>query len=153
MRLKGVVDASALHPAALRDLVLGLAQGEFFDIRWSPTTIDEMRDRIRHSKPYLAVRRLDAIANSMREAFPEADVFYEDDETARKLTSDERYRHVVAAAFFDAAHFVVTAKRDFQCTFVVLSASQYGLLTDWRVSAFVRTPNSCFKSLLSKQLD
>jgi hypothetical protein len=113
MRLKGVVDASALHPAALRDLVLGLAQGEFFDIRWSPTTIDEMRDRIRHSKPYLAVHRLDAIANSMREVFPEADVFYEDDETARKLTSDERYRHVVAAAFFDAAHFVVTAKRDF----------------------------------------
>jgi hypothetical protein len=113
MRLKGTVDASALYPTALRDLVLGLAQAEFFEIRWSPTTIDEMRDRIRYREPRLAAHQLDAIANCMREAFPEADVFYDDEVTARKLTSDEQNRHVVAAAFFDAAHFIVTAKRDF----------------------------------------
>src|SRR5437867_11347404 len=108
MRLKGIVDASALYPTALRDLLLGFAQAEFFDIRWSPTSIDELRERIRNRRPHLAARRLDAIVNCMRQAFPEADVFYDDEETARKLTGDDRNRHVVAAAFFDAAHIIVT---------------------------------------------
>jgi len=113
MRLRGVVDAHALYPTALRDLMLGLAQGEFYDIRWSSVAIYEMLETIRRREPNVAANKLEAIANSMREAFPEADVFYDDEEIARLITNDVRNRDVVAAAYFSAAHMIVTPKRDF----------------------------------------
>ena len=113
MQLRGVVDASALHPTALRELLLGLAQGEFYEIRWSSAAIYEMLERIRKREPSIPVQRLDAIARSMREAFPEADVFYDDEEIARLITNDVRNRDVVAAAYFCAAHVIITPKRDF----------------------------------------
>ena len=113
MRLRGVVDASALYPTALRDLLLGLAQGEFYEIRWSSAAIYEMLGAIRKREPNIPAHRLDAIARCMREAFPEADVFYDDEEIARLITNDVRNRDVVAAAYFCAAHIIVTPKRDF----------------------------------------
>ena len=113
MRLRGVVDAISLYPTALRDLLLGLAQGEFYEIRWSSTAIYELLETIRRREPNVAAHKLDAIASCMREAFPEADVFYDDEEIARLITNDVRNRDVVAAAYFCAAHIIVTPKRDF----------------------------------------
>jgi hypothetical protein len=92
---------------------LGLAQGEFYDIRWSSTAIYELLENIRRRDPNVAAHKLDAIANCMREAFPEADVFYHDEEIAELITYDVRNRDVVAAAYFCAAHIIVTPKRDF----------------------------------------
>jgi len=113
MRLRGVVDADALYPTALRELLLGLAQVEFYEIKWSSTAIFEMLEKIRKHEPSVPAYKLDAIAIRMREAFPEADVFYDDEEIARLITNDVRNRDVVAAAYFCAAHIIVTPKRDF----------------------------------------
>ncbi|SRR6266498_1699764 len=113
MRVKGLADSSVLHPAALRDLLLGLAQAQFYDLYWSPTIIDDMRRDIVAEEPCLDVGQLNSIIFQMRELFPDADVLYYDEATAERLIGNERYRHVVAAAHFGSVDFVVTSRSDF----------------------------------------
>ncbi|SRR6266542_1266139 len=121
MRIKGLADASALHPTALRDLLLGLAQAEFYDLFWSPSIIDEMRRNILAEEPRLKVEQLDCIISQMRELFPDADVLYYDEATAQGIIGNGQYRHVMAAAHFGSVDFIVTSKRDFpiaDCAFL-----------------------------------
>ena len=129
MRVKGLLTASVLRPKALRELLLYLAQAEFYDPRWSPQIIDEMRQGILAEDPRRNAHQIDRIIAAMRELFPDADVFDDNEVIAGRITTNTQYRHVVAAAYFDSVDCIVTLRRDFP----VLDCSRLGIA--------VRTPD------------
>jgi predicted nucleic acid-binding protein len=107
-----VLDACVLFPAALRDTLLRAAAAGLYRLHWSEEILEEARrnliaqDRMTEEQAQHLVDRLHA-------AFPEASV------TGHELlvpcmTTDEKDRHVAAAAVAAGAQVIVTSNlKDF----------------------------------------
>lgn len=118
-RFTAVVDACSLAGALHRDLLLTLAEAEFYRIRWSRPILDETQraiDRILARKGVTdAAERAARATAAMQRAFEEALV--EDFDSflcASKGLPDQGDEHVLAAALKTKASTIVTENvRDF----------------------------------------
>jgi hypothetical protein len=102
-----LLDACVLYPAALRDLLLRLAEAGVYRAHWSDMVLDELtRTLVRNG------RMTDAKARDhltlLREVFPEAMVRgYEP--LVPAMTNHPKDRHVLAAAVVCGAQVIVTS--------------------------------------------
>jgi predicted nucleic acid-binding protein len=112
-----VYDASVLHPASVRDLLVRLAQTGLFRARWSNQILDEMVNSVLRRQPDLDPARLARTRDLMCRAV--ADCMVEDfDPLIEGLDlPDPDDRHVLAAAIKCHAQVIVTENlRDFPDT-------------------------------------
>jgi predicted nucleic acid-binding protein len=108
-----VLDACALYPQSLRDVLLRLAGAELYAPLWSDRILDEMERNVieRGIDPNKVARTV----RLMREAFEEAEVDADKISALEPaMTNDEKDRHVLAAAVASGSDLVVTFNlRDF----------------------------------------
>lgn len=112
-RFTALVDACSLVSAPRRDLLLTLAEAEFFRLRWSAEILDETERAIArlhagHGRPdpAAAARRN---RQAMETAFEDALVAsYDDFRPACASLPDPGDAHVLAAALKTEAHMIVT---------------------------------------------
>ena len=107
-----LLDACVLVPAALRDLLLRLAEGKFFAPRWSAAILDELERALLQDiglSPAAALR----LSQQLGRAFPDAEVAgYES--LLGWMLNHPKDRHVLAAAVHTQAAAIVTFNaRDF----------------------------------------
>jgi predicted nucleic acid-binding protein len=112
-RFTAFVDASALAGALKRNLLLTLAEAEFFRLRWSTCVLDETQkaiEKILSGKGVPdAVERATRARASMEAAFEEATVTdYDKFLSACDSLPDPGDAHVVAAALKTQATMIVT---------------------------------------------
>lgn len=118
-RFTALIDACALAGALKRNLLLTLAEAEFFRVRWSDLILDETEAAIvkilRDKSVEDAADRASRARSAMVEAFEEACVGdFEGLMGAVKGLPDDKDRHVVAAALKTSASVIVTDNlRDF----------------------------------------
>jgi len=112
-RFTALLDACVLVSAPRRDLLLTLAEAEFFRVRWSRNIISETQSALRNIFAERDVGDHDARAAravaAMQAAFPEALV--DDQEGLEPLTfglPDANDEHVLAAAVQTQAQAIVT---------------------------------------------
>jgi len=118
-RYTALVDACSLVSAPRRDLLLSLAEAEFFRVRWSARILDETKaalQKILTERGFdETVVRAGRIIGAMESAFPEALV--NPDGGALDLTvrlPDPNDEHVIKAAVQTQAQAIVTENiRDF----------------------------------------
>lgn len=107
------LDANVLYPAALRDVLLTLAEAGVCQIRWSPDVLDEVERnlaaRARAPEPSVAAAGARYVRSVMEDAFPDAMVPREAYERLiPTMTNDPKDRHVMAAAVAGRADVIVT---------------------------------------------
>lgn len=112
-RFTALVDACALAGALKRNLLLTLAEAEFFRLRWSDTILDETEAAIARMLAAKGVEDATARAararSAMVEAFEEAGVGdFSAMMGAVNGLPDPKDRHVVAAALQTSAAIIVT---------------------------------------------
>lgn len=107
-------DACVLHPPALRDLLVRLADAGLVRARWTEQILDEVFESILRRRPDLDAARLARTRRMMCDAVPDCLVTgYERLIDALDLP-DLDDRHVVAAAIHGGATVIVTANlKDF----------------------------------------
>jgi predicted nucleic acid-binding protein len=107
-----VVDTSVLFPATLRDTLLRAAEADLYCPRWSEDILEELRRGL-VDKRGLTEEQAQHLLLQMRAAFPEATVTgYE--YLIGGLANHPDDRHVLAAAVYVGAQFIVTSNlRDF----------------------------------------
>jgi predicted nucleic acid-binding protein len=103
-----VLDACALFPQSLRDVLLRLAAAGLYAPLWSGRILEEMRANIVDARG-IEPAKADRTVRLMREAFEEAEV----DATKivsleSAMTNDEKDRHVLATAVAGGSELVVT---------------------------------------------
>lgn len=118
-RFTALLDANVLAPALTRNLLLSLAEAEFFRPRWSPKILDETeraieKIRAKHEVENPAIDAARARA-AMERAFEDASVFgFEPIEAGFSELPDFGDAHVIAAAIETSASIIVTNNlRDF----------------------------------------
>jgi predicted nucleic acid-binding protein len=108
MAYKVVLDANALYPFSLRDLLLRLAEQELFVHVWSDRIIDEMTANLIDNQRVTEAQAV-SLAEQMRTAFPEAAqdlkaiLAIED-----AMENDPGDRHVLATAVIAGAEAIIT---------------------------------------------
>lgn len=112
-RRKRPVDANALYPLYLRDLLLHLAEKGLYEVRWTDQILQEAARNIKKRLPEERHDRIDRMVAKMNEAFNEARVIgYED--LIPAMRNHPKDRHVLAAAVKADVDVVVTEnKKDF----------------------------------------
>lgn len=112
-RYTAFIDACSLAGALKRNLLLTLAEAEFFRVRWSEKVLDETRlsiQKILEKKNITdAVDRGERAVQNMRWAFDDAMVTsYDDFLCVCQKIPDANDRHVLAAALKTQAAIIVT---------------------------------------------
>lgn len=114
MRTVAVLDASVLHPAALRDLFLRLARSGLYQARWTREILDECFRSILRVRPDLDPARLRRTRELMEAALPDWEITGYEAHIDQLELPDLDDRHVLAAAIEARAQVIVTANlRDF----------------------------------------
>lgn len=118
-RFTALLDACVLAPALTRNLLLSLAEADFYRARWSHRILDEtqraiekiLTDRNAADAPARALKARSAMERAFDEACVEG---YEDLEATVPKLPDEGDAHVIAAALQAGAAVIVTNNlRDF----------------------------------------
>jgi len=112
-RYTAFVDASTLAGVLRRNLILSLAEAEFFRIRWSVEVLDETEKAIakilRRKEVANAAQKARLSRNAMTAAFEEAEVSdFDAFDAAADGLPDKDDVHVVAAALKAQAAVIVT---------------------------------------------
>jgi predicted nucleic acid-binding protein len=112
-RYTAVIDACSLVSVWRRNLLLSLAEAEFFRVRWSSDILAETENALArlHEKRGMedALARAASAVGAMRRAFPEAEIgSYEQLLEACTGIPDKGDRHVLAAAIKTQAQTIVT---------------------------------------------
>lgn len=136
MSFRVLLDANALYPLYLRDLLLHLAENGLYEVRWTDQILQEAASNIKKRLPEERHDRIDGMVAKMNEAFDEARVTgYED--LIPAMRNHPKDRHVLAAAVKANVDVVVTDnKKDFsrdacdQYEIEVLSPDEF-LLCQW----------------------
>lgn len=103
-----IYDACILHPAPLRDLLIGLAAADTVRARWTDAILDECFASIVRTRPDLLPEKLERTRRLMVEAVPDCLVTgYEGLIPSLKLP-DPNDCHVLAAAIRANAQAIVT---------------------------------------------
>jgi predicted nucleic acid-binding protein len=114
MAFVAFLDACVLYPAALRDVLLSIAEAGVCQIRWSPDVLDEMERNVANRSKVESRQQAEAGAKYLRrimeEAFPDAMVYRSMyDSLIPAMPNHEKDRHVLAAAIAARADVLVTA--------------------------------------------
>ncbi|NJM25301.1 MAG: PIN domain-containing protein [Bacteroidia bacterium] len=112
-----VLDACVLYPAPVRDLLLNLADFEFYKPKWTHRIQGEWKNSLLKTRTDLSVNQLDRTIHMMETAFPDACV--EDYESLIMACEmpDDNDRHVLVAAIKCKAEIIVTSNlKDFPKT-------------------------------------
>ena len=113
-RLTALLDANALYPAGLRDLLLRLADRYLFAPLWSPDIHAEWIRNLLADRPDIDPAVLDRTRSILDRHFPDALVTGFDNLVSEFDLPDPDDRHVLAAAIHGRADVIVTANlRDF----------------------------------------
>ncbi|MGI4856561.1 MAG: PIN domain-containing protein [Janthinobacterium lividum] len=112
-RFTAVLDACVLFPMIVRDVLLTLADHEFFNPRWSQTIHDEWTRnlnayRMAADSKGAASGQIAKIRATMDAAFPDAPVVCELPELANLAPVDPKDRHVVMTALAAKADAIIT---------------------------------------------
>ncbi len=118
-RFTVLVDACSLVPPLTRNLLLSLAEGDFFRLRWSARILDEVERAIERSYSRkggeVGAKRAARARDAMHRAFEDAGVTgYEELLSGLGELPDANDAHVIAAAVKTRASVIVTENlRDF----------------------------------------
>jgi predicted nucleic acid-binding protein len=129
-----VLDANVVYPAALRDLLLRLAEARLYQPRWSAQILDELRRNLIADGRSTEVRVRRMLAQ-MQQTFPDSE-FDPSPSTIELMTNAVEDRHVLATAVESGAGLIVTGNlRDFPPP----------ALSPWRMTA--RLPDEFLQAL------
>ncbi|WP_293383326.1 PIN domain-containing protein [Phenylobacterium sp. SCN 70-31] len=151
-RFTALVDACSLAGVASRNLLLTLAEAEFFRLRWSDEILHETERAIARilSAQGVADAADQALRNrrAMEEAFEDAMVCgYADFLPTSAGLPDPKDAHVLAAALKTEAHMIVTENlKDFPALVLGPSISRRSPRTPSS-----RTPSACTSGAASKR--
>lgn len=102
-----LLDANALWPISICDVLLRAAEAGLYHPKWSKAILDELVNSLIRERPDLDPERIKARVEDMRGTFPEAMVSgYEG--LIPTMLNDPRDRHVLAAAVRANAAVIVT---------------------------------------------
>lgn len=104
-----VYDASVLHPAALRNLLIRVAAAGLVRARWTDEILDECFRSILQRRPELNPQRLARTRALMIDAVPDCLISGYEALIPDVDLPDPDDRHVLAAAIHGAAEAIVTA--------------------------------------------
>jgi predicted nucleic acid-binding protein len=112
-RFTVVLDACTMFPMLVRDVLLTLADHEFFSPKWSPRINDEWKRNLlarmtERDGEVVAKAKVDRIASAVTSAFPDALVSAELPEPPILDPVDAKDRHVVLTAIAAQADAIVT---------------------------------------------
>lgn len=106
-QLIAILDANALWPISLCDVLLRAAEADLYQPKWSKGILDELLTSLIRQRPDLDPERIRARVEDMRDTFPEAMVSgYEG--LIPAMLNDPKDRHVLAAAVRANAAVIVT---------------------------------------------
>ena len=107
-------DACVLYPAALRDLLIGLARTGILRAKWIDQILDECFRSILENRPDLSMAQLQRTRDLMNLAVPDCLVVGYEKLIPTLSLPDPDDRHVLAAAIKAKAECIVTRnKKDF----------------------------------------
>jgi len=99
-----LLDANAIYPATLRDVLLTAADRDLYQLRLSRRIVEEMRQAVVEKNPHANMdRTIAAIERAFGDTYVEG---YERLESS--MTNDAGDRHVLAAAVASGAGLIVT---------------------------------------------
>lgn len=125
MAYSAVLDANVLHPVVLSDLLLRLAEKDFFRPLWSGQIRNEAERSILRVRSDVDPARLKYRFDCMDAAFPDATVSGIEALTSILTAEFGKDAHVVAAAIVGGADAIVTDNiRDFPAE-ATLNAAQH----------------------------
>ncbi len=102
-----LLDACTLVVSSLRDVLLRCSAAGFYQVRWSPTILDEVRGTL-SDRISIADNRIDHLCAALERAFPDAKVECSE-QVPPDLVVDADDLHVVQAAVADDVNVIVTA--------------------------------------------
>lgn len=105
--LVALLDANVLWSAPVRDTLLRAAERYLFRPTWSRRILEEVAASLLERRPDLGRRRVDRLIAQLNILFPEA-VIEGYDHLIPVMRNEEKDRHVLAAAVFAHADFLVT---------------------------------------------
>lgn len=108
MAFTAIFDARVLHPPAVRDLLLRLAQTGLFRGRWTDQILDVTMENVLRLRPDLEVAQLARTRKLMCEAVPDCLVTGYEPLMSGLSLPDGDDRHVLAAAIRCSAQVIVT---------------------------------------------
>ena len=112
--LTAFLDANALYPAELRNLLMRLALADAYRPRWSDQVQQEWTDALARDRPDLPRARIDRVRALMEAHVPGAAVTGYELMIDQLSLPDPNDRHVLAAAITAGAGIIVTANlKDF----------------------------------------
>ena len=104
---KVLLDANVLYPPYLRDLILHLAEEDFYQVRWTDQILQEASSNIKKRLPEDVHDKIDRMVAQLNEAFEEARITgYED--LIPVMQNHPKDRHVLAAAVAANVDMIVT---------------------------------------------
>lgn len=103
-----LLDANALYPARLRDLLIRLDIAGLYQARWSEHILDECFENILDNRPDLTDEQLGRTRRLMNAALPDAIVVDYEDLIEEQALPDPDDHHVLAAALAAGATLLVT---------------------------------------------
>lgn len=103
-----LIDACALYPAALRDLIIGTAQTGLYQARWTDKIHDEWIRNVLKNRPDLKPETLQRTRELMNIAVPDCLVTGYESLIEGLTLPDPDDRHVLAAAIAGHAAVIVT---------------------------------------------
>ena len=104
-----VYDASVLHPAALRDLLIRVAAAGLVRARWTDVILDECFRSVLERRPDLSPQRLARTRALMIDAVRDCLIYGYEALIPNLDLPDPDDRHVLAAAIHGGAETIVTA--------------------------------------------
>lgn len=114
MAFTALYDASVLHPASVRDLLIRLGMTGQFRATWTEQILDEMVTSVARRQPEIPIERLTRTRDLMCEAIPDCLVSGYENLIDGLQLPDLDDRHVLAAAIRAGADVIVTFNlRDF----------------------------------------
>jgi predicted nucleic acid-binding protein len=102
------LDANALVPIALADLLLRLAEEGFVEPFWSQHVLDGALRAVLRQRPDLEFAKVERRFNAMRDAFPEAMIMTDDLDPEDYKSPDPEDQWVIAAAVKSPADMIIT---------------------------------------------
>jgi len=107
-----VLDANVLFPASLRDFLLRLAYAKIFVPFWSDKIRDEWTRSLLEKYPDLKPEKLERTCREMDFSFPKGVICGYDSLISGLQLPDPDDRHVLAAAIYVKANYIVTHNLD-----------------------------------------
>ncbi len=101
-----ILDACTLVPSSVRDVLLRCAAAEFFQVRWGPTILEEVR-RTLSQRIAINDASIDRLFSALTQAFPDA-MAQSGRPAPPDLIIDPEDSHVVEAALAGNANVIVT---------------------------------------------